>query len=246
MCNAHNHHPGCNCGWGGGFSGGGLWRYRASTYSVASQLPVWLKSVTTQIDSYTTPNARCPVCGDNVFFYQSPYGGRVYFDELGPPWPKHPCTDKRTIPDPPMMPESAPVYLWQRQGWKPFEVNAILAEVAGLPSLYFTVVKGLSQGVPITVHVIERSFYERIHEDVSLIFAHAKFESQHEVALSFLDNENVEFKVRGFYSLSQARQEYDNCQAGKLKNSRSRENETSLRRALVKALGKIGGREEKT
>jgi hypothetical protein len=33
------------------------------------------------------------VCGDRVFFYQSPNGGRVFFDHLGWPWPKHPCTD---------------------------------------------------------------------------------------------------------------------------------------------------------
>ena len=41
---------------------------------------------------YTVPNASCPVCGASVFFYQSPYGGRVFFDSLGPPWPKHACT----------------------------------------------------------------------------------------------------------------------------------------------------------
>src|SRR5688572_18159931 len=40
--------------------------------------------------SFVNPNARCPVCDAPVFFYQSPYGGRVFFDELGPPWPKHP------------------------------------------------------------------------------------------------------------------------------------------------------------
>ena len=44
-------------------------------------------------DSYVNPNAKCPVCGRSVFFYQSPEGGRVFFDESGPPWPKHPCTD---------------------------------------------------------------------------------------------------------------------------------------------------------
>ena len=42
--------------------------------------------------SYVNPNAKCPVCGEDVYFYQSPYGGRVFFDDLGPPWPKHPCT----------------------------------------------------------------------------------------------------------------------------------------------------------
>lgn len=43
--------------------------------------------------SFTTPNATCPVCGALVFFYQNDFGSRVYFDDLGPPWPKHPCTD---------------------------------------------------------------------------------------------------------------------------------------------------------
>jgi hypothetical protein len=43
--------------------------------------------------SYVNANANCPVCGAAVYFYQSPYGGRVFFDDLGPPWPKHPCTD---------------------------------------------------------------------------------------------------------------------------------------------------------
>jgi hypothetical protein len=28
-----------------------------------------------------------------VFLYQNELGSRVYFDELGPPWPKHPCTE---------------------------------------------------------------------------------------------------------------------------------------------------------
>lgn len=47
--------------------------------------------------SYVNPNARCPVCEVAVYFYQSPYGGRVFFDELGPPWPKHPCTDNPIV-----------------------------------------------------------------------------------------------------------------------------------------------------
>jgi hypothetical protein len=34
------------------------------------------------------------VCRAPVFYYQSPSGGRVFFDHLGHPWPKHPCTSK--------------------------------------------------------------------------------------------------------------------------------------------------------
>nr|PMH64403.1 hypothetical protein BCU62_16215 [Enterovibrio norvegicus] len=38
------------------------------------------------------PNTACPSCGANVYYYEHPNGAKVYFDQLGPPWPKHPCT----------------------------------------------------------------------------------------------------------------------------------------------------------
>ena len=43
--------------------------------------------------AWLDPNASCPVCGAEVYFYQNRFGSRVFFDEVGPPWPKHPCTD---------------------------------------------------------------------------------------------------------------------------------------------------------
>ena len=99
MCNAWNHPPECRCGWGGeghlGRGGGGahVWAY-----------PLGVPPIHEKFESYTNPNARCPECKAPVFFYQSPHGGRVYFDDLGPPWPKHPCTDKPRLrfgnPDP--------------------------------------------------------------------------------------------------------------------------------------------------
>lgn len=52
-----------------------------------------------KVESYLDPNARCPVCGAPVFFYRSTYNGRVFFDDVGWPWPKHPCTDKYKGPD---------------------------------------------------------------------------------------------------------------------------------------------------
>lgn len=45
---------------------------------------------------WARPNATCPVCGQLVYFYSNKSGSRVYFDEIGPPWPKHPCTDMPT------------------------------------------------------------------------------------------------------------------------------------------------------
>ena len=40
-----------------------------------------------------------------MFYYQSRYGGRVFFDDLGWPWPKHPCTDNsnRALKAPPVV-----------------------------------------------------------------------------------------------------------------------------------------------
>lgn len=78
------------------------------------------------ITSFVDPNARCPVCYDKVFFYRSPFDGRVSFDELGPPWPKHPCTDNSTEHFPRPLSTTRPSETsrlkaeWQRSGWKPF------------------------------------------------------------------------------------------------------------------------------
>lgn len=48
---------------------------------------------------YSTPNATCPICGVKFFFYSNSYGGKVYFDSLGPPWPKHACMDVEHVRD---------------------------------------------------------------------------------------------------------------------------------------------------
>ena len=69
----HNHFASCTCGWclkrRGGQSGvlyaGGATRAVFRTF-----------------ENFTIPNAACPMCGASVFFYQSPTGGRVFFDEL--------------------------------------------------------------------------------------------------------------------------------------------------------------------
>lgn len=89
MCNAWNHPPGCTCGWGGeGHLG------RAAGKTASGILQSWFLGFTDRA-SYCNPNATCPVCAAPVYFYQSPDGGRVFFDDLGPPWPKHPCTNRR-------------------------------------------------------------------------------------------------------------------------------------------------------
>lgn len=77
-CNGNNHGPNCQCGWGGVFYGLGL----------TTEKSLWQRK-----ESYINPNAKCPRCRASVYFYHSPFGGKVFFDAMGPPWPKHPCTD---------------------------------------------------------------------------------------------------------------------------------------------------------
>ena len=50
-------------------------------------------TVTDRPGTWIDPSARCPICGAEIFFYSNDFGSRVYFDDLGWPWPKHPCMD---------------------------------------------------------------------------------------------------------------------------------------------------------
>ena len=36
---------------------------------------------------------QCRYCGKEVRYYENEYGSRVFFDHLGPPWPKHRCRE---------------------------------------------------------------------------------------------------------------------------------------------------------
>lgn len=116
----YNHHADCGCPWCVKESG-----------TVIPGRSWYLPPNFNTYESYTIPNARCPVCGDSVFFYQSQNGGRVYFDSLGPPWPKHPCTiqdgfsvGRCLVPQslPPAKPE------WQLGGWIPLVINRVHSE----------------------------------------------------------------------------------------------------------------------
>lgn len=122
MCNAWNHPINCTCGWGGiGHSGKSRSPYPPYLFP---DVPI----ITGKYISFVKPNSRCPVCGEIVFFYQAPSGGRVFFDNLGPPWPKHPCTDNNR--------DHAPLKLsalnldsiefdWQIEEWQPFIVDTV-------------------------------------------------------------------------------------------------------------------------
>lgn len=124
MCNAYNHSFDCPCGFGGD-TGGGRGHRRVSFVATLEPISAgWAKDSRGTVDSYVNPNAHCPVCGAPVYFYRSPYDGRVFFDDLGWPWPKHPCTDnsyepRRATRDSVSnsIPRLEPV--WRIDGWEP-------------------------------------------------------------------------------------------------------------------------------
>lgn len=140
MCNAWNHSPECTCGWGGyGHLGR---RGPDPNQSLPVSVPYRFNHFYLTASSFTNPNAHCPVCGANVFFYQSPYGGKVYFDELGPPWPRHPCTDNTPIGSISRVAEtvshafplvSTPANpKWMDDGWQPFFCQKVTQATKGV------------------------------------------------------------------------------------------------------------------
>ena len=133
-CNGWNHSATCECGWGGVWHGNtptGRAFNDGNTKLDESGSPVEASSfiqlgTRRKPASFTIPNARCPVCGASVFFYQNEYGSRVFFDELGFDWPKHPCTDNSRYDSP----AAGKVYVpefgaeqapkWRAKGWLAF------------------------------------------------------------------------------------------------------------------------------
>ena len=144
----YNHYSDCSCGW--------------CVKTCQPQAPtrrVFVRTRFESFESFTIPNASCPRCGAHVFFYQSPYGGRVYFDELGPPWPKHPCTDQsdRSAPAANSAPshnlirsEQSPN--WRASGWQPLAILRVY------PEDEWWVLRGeiLESGVPIRLLLEDR------------------------------------------------------------------------------------------
>ncbi len=159
MCNAFNHSYSCTCGWGGD---GHLGR-RIGNLVNNARLPQF-KVYSQILRSCTVPNAKCPVCGIAVFFYSSPFGGRVFFDELGPPWPKHGCTDNgryvvvKNISDSNELPTKT--FSGIKGEWQPFlclsvskvspkkDIYEISGDLNGVTKKFFTSVTNLTDKYP--------------------------------------------------------------------------------------------------
>lgn len=173
MCNAWNHPPDCTCGWGGdghlGRSPGGF----GAGAGGSGVLPGAASAYRIRYQTYTVPNASCPVCGASVFFYQSPSGGRVFFDELGPPWPKHPCTssDSSVADRAATFLASGPVampairrYRWEDDKWLPLMEAKLIRAIEpqdcyvleGLLEAGFVTIYIRAHGIPINMEFFVR------------------------------------------------------------------------------------------
>jgi hypothetical protein len=95
----YNHYPSCQCGWcvaHGRTVDKAALRNEMARRTSADFLK---RNGASRLGSscFVAPNATCPVCKASVYFYANSNGSRVFFDELGPPWPKHPCTDRPNV-----------------------------------------------------------------------------------------------------------------------------------------------------
>jgi hypothetical protein len=90
MCNAWNHPPGCDCGWGGGdYGGGGGVSTVSNNTTIADK--VLANKIANEIKDAETYPTQCWWCGEEVFYHTNGFGDSVLFDSLGSPWRVHSC-----------------------------------------------------------------------------------------------------------------------------------------------------------
>lgn len=160
-CNAWNHSSNCSCGWGGDGHLG-----RGTLFTDLVRTNITFRTCRELQQGFTNPNSKCPVCKCHVFFFSSPFGGRVFFDELGPPWTKHPCTDTgrpvTALPIKISLPSEL-VVEFEKNGWVPFmcqdirsvrnypATSQITGFVRSQKQTFFVVKDGLSKDFPFLI-----------------------------------------------------------------------------------------------
>lgn len=142
----HNHYSDCTCGW---CVNDGR---REVTVSVR-RLDAWSLLTRNAVRSvaacFLNPNARCPVCRAPVFFYANEFGSRVFFDDLGPPWPKHPCTDNSRRPEVSSFEAATPLPVRRARG-----LTRELIDAANVAGIFRGKVFGTTKPHAWTLHVV--------------------------------------------------------------------------------------------
>lgn len=154
------------------------------------------------IKSYTIPNARCPVCKEEVFFYRSPNGGSVFFDELGPPWPKHPCTisNAQTITTISSSSNTSKRYEWQTNQWIPC-LNISLKKIE---SVLFEI------ELTINNHREEyyfKSYINKLHSESTPLIVYMLPIDSSKIKINFWTEKRGEVEVFAYKSKDEARKE---------------------------------------
>jgi hypothetical protein len=73
----------------------------------------------------------------------------VFFDELGPPWPKHPCTNNKSIPGRLRIFSGSVIPReWQTAGWEPFFILGVVTAYK-----FVLEIKGVFEGQSVTIFV---------------------------------------------------------------------------------------------
>ena len=136
-CNGFNHAKDCQCNFRGGHP--------------RSRPPVWRGWKRRAVKRYLSgPNAACPECHAPVYYIPGPKGGGAYYNQLGPPWPKHACTNNPS-PYSPYGRTGKPKLRnrrseFERDAWLPFLIRHIECLASG------TIIHGVALDDPTVLH----------------------------------------------------------------------------------------------
>ncbi|MCG8037104.1 MAG: hypothetical protein JAZ19_08700 [Candidatus Thiodiazotropha taylori] len=135
----------------------------------------------------------------------------MFFDELGPPWPKHPCTDNSSIPKNIGYSTSSSVqkpskkYGWEMNGWTPF----IIRSVSRIDKISQKI-KGILGEEEITLYT--KSILKH-HGQVNIISAecisHARKAGGNKYKISLVTTSGNTMEITAFKLLSEARKGVD-------------------------------------
>ena len=156
----------------------------------------WTKDSRGTVESYVNPNAHCPVCGALVYFYRSPFDGRVYFDDLGWPWPKHSCTDngqepRRVTRDSAQARAPRLVPQWRLDGWRPLlsaraHTDADRQRVTGdFDDTFLDLLIARAEKIDVNGPVFVREFAEKPYVFEMTFLRSTRFSTQERRALAF-------------------------------------------------------------
>ncbi|MES9831160.1 MAG: hypothetical protein ABW139_02870 [Candidatus Thiodiazotropha sp. DIVDIV] len=135
----------------------------------------------------------------------------MFFDELGPPWPKHPCTDNSSIPKQIGYNSSRSIqapskkYGWQMNGWAPFFITTI----SRIDNFSQKII-GMLREEEITLYI--NSIFHH-HGKIDIISAecisYARKEGDNKYKISLITTSDDTKEITAFKLLSEARKSPD-------------------------------------